>query len=68
MTLRMARGRTAISVDSNINDFDAIAARAARAVIDHRAAADDITLANLAALGLPTPAQSLRPGTAEPQQ
>jgi hypothetical protein len=68
MTLKMARGRTAISVDSNIDGFDAIAARAARAVIEHHAAADDITLANLAALGLPTPAQLVPSGTAEPQQ
>jgi hypothetical protein len=68
MTLKMARGRTAISVDSNIDGFDAIAARAARAVVEHRAAADDITIANLAALGLQTPAPLVPSGTAEPQQ
>jgi len=64
MTLKMARGRSAISVDSNIDGFDAIAARAAQAVIDNHATADDITLANLAALGLPTPASS---GSETPQ-
>jgi len=54
MTLKLASGRSAISVDSNIDGFDAIAARAARAMVDNRAAADDVTLANLAALGLTT--------------
>jgi len=61
MTLKLASGRTAISVDSNIDDFDAIAARAARTITENGAAADDITLANLAALGLPTPAQPPTP-------
>jgi hypothetical protein len=65
MTLKLASGRTAITVDSNIDGFDAIAARAARTIIDNRAAADDITLANLAALGLPTPAQASPSGPVE---
>jgi hypothetical protein len=68
MTLRLARGWTAISVDSNIDGFDAIAARAARAIIESRAAADDVTLANLAALGLPTPTQATSTGAAEASQ
>jgi len=55
MTMKLASGRTTISLDSNIDGFDAIAARTARAIIDSRAATDDVTLANLAALGLPTP-------------
>jgi len=68
MTLKLASGRTAISVDSNIDGFDAIAARAARSIIDNRVATDDITLANLAALGLPTPAQATPTGAAEAPQ
>jgi hypothetical protein len=65
MTLKLASGRTAISVDSNIDGFDAIAARAARSMVENRAAADDITLANLAALGLTTPLQAMPAGPAE---
>jgi len=68
MTLKLARGRTAISVDSNIDGFDAIAARAARSIIDNRVATDDITLANLAALGLTTPVQRSSPEPAETPQ
>ena len=65
MTLKLASGRSAISVDSNIDGFDAIAARAARALAESRPAADDITLANLAALGLTTAVQVTSPGAAE---
>jgi hypothetical protein len=68
MTLKLARGRTAISVDSNIDDFDAIAARAARTLSENRAAADDVTLANLAALGLTTPAQATQTSSPETPQ
>jgi hypothetical protein len=68
MTLKLARGRTAISVDSNIDGFDAIAARAARTLVEGHAAADDVTLANLAALGLTTPAQATRTNPAETPQ
>jgi len=68
MTLKLASGRTAISVDSNIDGFDAIAARAARSIIDNRVATDDITLANLAALGLTTPVQKSSPEPAETPQ
>lgn len=68
MTLKLARRRTAISVDSNIDGFDAIAARAARTIAENRAAADDITLANLAALGLTTPAQATQTSSAEAPQ
>jgi hypothetical protein len=65
MTMKLVSGRTAISVDSNIDGFDAIAARAARAMVENRAAADDVTLANLAALGLTTAAQVSPAGSAE---
>jgi len=68
MTLKLASGRTAISVDSNIDGFDAIAARTARAIIATRAATDDITLANLAALGLTTPVQEAPTGPVETPQ
>jgi hypothetical protein len=68
MTLKLARGRTAISVDSNIDGFDAIAARAARTLADNRVTADDVTLANLAALGLTTPAQATQTSPAEMPQ
>ena len=68
MTLKVASGRTAITVDSNIDGFDAIAARAARSIIDNRVATDDITLANLAALGLTTPVQKSSPEPAETPQ
>jgi hypothetical protein len=54
MTMKLASGRTTIAIDSNIDGFDAIAARTTRAIIEARAATDDVTLANLAALGLPT--------------
>ena len=65
MTLKLTSGRTAISLDSNIDGFDAIAARTARTLIENRASADDVTLANLAALGLPTPVQATSTGSAE---
>jgi len=65
MTLKLASGRTAISVDSNIDGFDAIAARTARMLIENHAIADDVTLANLAALGLPTPVQAALADRAE---
>jgi hypothetical protein len=68
MTLKLARGRTAISVDSNIDGFDAIAARAAQTLAENRVTADDVTLANLAALGLTTPAQAMQTGSAEMPQ
>jgi hypothetical protein len=68
MTLKLASGRTAISVDSNIDGFDAIAARTARAILDNRAVTDDITLANLAALGLTTPVQQAPIGPVETPQ
>jgi hypothetical protein len=56
MTLRLKNGRRAISVDSNIGGFEAIAARAAQAIIDRGLPADDVTIANLAALGFMTSA------------
>lgn len=65
MTLKLAAGRTVISVDSNIDGFDAIAARAARAMADNRIDADAATLANLAALGLAVPVRSTPFGAAE---
>ena len=68
MTLKLARGRTAISVDSNIDGFDAIAARAAQTLAENRVTADDVTLANLAALGLTTPPQAMQTGSAEMPQ
>ena len=68
MTLKLASGRTAISVDSNIDGFDAIAARAAQTLAENRVTADDVTLANLAALGLTTPAQAMQTGSAEMPQ
>jgi hypothetical protein len=68
MTLKLTSGRTAISLDSNIDGFDAIAARTARTLIENRASADDVTLANLAALGLPTPVQATSIGHAETPQ
>ena len=68
MTLKLARGRTAIAVDSNIDGFDAIAARAARTLAENRATADDVTLANLAALGLTAPAQATQTSSAEMPQ
>ena len=68
MTLKLASGRTAISVDSNIDGFDAIAARAAQTLAENRVTADDVTLANLAALGLTTPAQAMQTGSSEMPQ
>jgi hypothetical protein len=55
MTLTLGGKHAGISVDSSIDGFDEIAARAARAIIDNRIDADDVTLANLAALGLTPP-------------
>jgi len=52
MTLKLSSANRGIAVDSNIDGFDAIAARAARAIADNRLATDDTTTANLAALGL----------------
>lgn len=68
MTLKLAGGRSAISVDSNIDGFDAIAARAARAIADNRITTDDVTAANLAALGLTAPAYEAPVGPVESPQ
>ena len=65
MTLKLTAGRTAISVDSNIDGFDAIAARAARAMAENRIDADEATLANFAALGLAAPVQATPIGATE---
>jgi hypothetical protein len=65
MTLKLSGTRSTISVDSNIDGFDAIAARAARAMVEKRTSADDVTLANLAALGLTAPAYEAPIGSVE---
>jgi len=65
MTLKLTRGRAAISLDSNIDGFDMIAARAAQAIRENNAAADDITRANLAALGLITSIEDTAAESAE---
>jgi hypothetical protein len=57
MALKLASAGERIAVDSNIDGFEAIAARAARAALANRLALDEITQTNLAALGL-TPAPS----------
>jgi hypothetical protein len=56
MTLKLAAGRTGVTIDSNIDGFDRIVARAARAALDNRLAIDATTRANFAALGLVTEA------------
>jgi hypothetical protein len=68
MTLKLSGRRAGLAIDSNIDGFDAIAARAARAIADNRIGADDVTLANLAALGLATPAYEAPLGTVESPQ
>jgi hypothetical protein len=68
MTLKLSGRGAGLAVDSNIDGFDAIAARAARAIADNRIGADDVTLANLAALGLATPAHEAPLGTVESPQ
>jgi 2-hydroxychromene-2-carboxylate isomerase len=65
MTLKLNGKRSVIAIDSNIDGFDAIAARAARALADNRIGADDVTLANLAALGLTAPAYEAPVGSVE---
>jgi hypothetical protein len=65
MTLKLSGKRTAVSVDSNIDGFDEIAARAARAMAENRISTDDVTLANRAALGLTAPAYSPPIGSVE---
>lgn len=68
MTLKLSGNRSVIAVDSNIDGFDAIAARAARAIADNRIGADDVTVANLAALGLTAPAYEAPVGSVESPQ
>lgn len=65
MTLKLSGKGAALTIDSNIDGFDAIAARAARAMADNRISADDVTLANLAALGLTAPAYTPPIGSVE---
>lgn len=65
MTLKLAGGGGPIAADSNIDGFDAIAARAARAIIVNRLQVDDVTVANLAALGYAAPAGDLPERAAE---
>jgi hypothetical protein len=52
MALTLASTGQRIAVDSNIDGFDAIAARAAHAAMANRIELDEITQTNLAALGL----------------
>jgi hypothetical protein len=52
MALTLASTGQRIAVDSNIDGFDAIAARAAHAAMANRLELDEITQTNLAALGL----------------
>src|SRR5215475_1614853 len=52
MTLKLSGDTASIAIDSNIDGFDAIVARAAQALRENRLVVDDTTLANLAALGL----------------
>lgn len=52
MTMTMTAGGRRLSVDSTIDGFDEIAARAAEAAERRRLVLSDTTLANLAALGL----------------
>lgn len=61
MNLQLRGGGGSITVDSQIDGFEAIAARAARSIVDNRLNADDVTLANLAALGCETPDQATGP-------
>lgn len=56
MNLQIRGDGGSISVDSSIEGFESIAARAARSILDNRLDADSVTLANLAALGCETPA------------
>lgn len=56
MNLQLRGGGGSIAIDSTIDGFEAIAARAARSIVDNRLAADSVTLANLAALGCETSA------------
>ena len=65
MTLKLGTGWTTISVDSTIDGFDAIAGRAARAITDNGIGVDEVTLANLAALGLTADAGEVRTGSVE---
>jgi hypothetical protein len=60
MALKLASAGQRITVDSNIDGFDAIAARAAHAVVANRLELDEITQTNLAALGLvPAPGTTM---------
>jgi len=54
MTLNLRGGGAKLAIDSTLEGFDDIAARAARAARDRGLALNDTTLANLAALGLTT--------------
>lgn len=55
MNLQLRGGGGSITVDSTIEGFEAIAARAARSIVDNRLDADSVTLANLAAIGCEMP-------------
>ena len=52
MQLKLAGGGTTITIDSNLDRFDLVAARAARAAAENALALDPTTLANLEALGV----------------
>ncbi|MGH6931821.1 MAG: hypothetical protein ACREEE_05240 [Dongiaceae bacterium] len=52
MVMNLAAPPTRISLDSNIDGFDVIAARVARAARENRLKVDGVSAANLAALGL----------------
>jgi hypothetical protein len=60
MTLKLANAGEHVAVDSNIDGFEAIAARAARAAAANRLELDEITQTNLTALGFaPAPAATV---------
>ncbi len=65
MTLKLATGKSRLAIDSAIDGFDTIVARAARAAMENRLALDDVTQANLAALSLATAAAEVE-GAAPP--
>jgi hypothetical protein len=66
MQLTLRAGRRRLSIDSQIEDFEAIASRAARAAAENGVELDDATRSNLASLDITLPsAITERPGLTE---
>ena len=58
MEMQLTGGQDRLRLDSNLEDFEAVARRAARAALDNRLPLDPATAGNLGAIGIVVPGDS----------